>query len=304
MRILALDTRGYPSLFREHPIVKENPAFNIESVIISKINKYNPKLKIKGIIYNDLNLTFGSDFGKFFGLILELLDINSEFKHLNETINFDGKTYYYKIFGYIFMSSNTEETRNALFSQKLFPELISILEISQETQNFEISNKPIYLINLISSSITALSILQEIEMMKLAGIKFVNVFNNGIDDIEMSKSLKEFSQKYLKGSLEDVYEYRPDTNEYILKLDKLESGVLFENNKYKFNGSSEKFYWIGALCITKFAYDLGLKLDISIVHVFRNKYVNEINCSKKFIRTNILFNYLEKLSKGKGYFNV
>ena len=52
MRILALDNRGYPSLFRNHPIVRENPDFNIESAVINKINEYNQRLEIKGIIFN------------------------------------------------------------------------------------------------------------------------------------------------------------------------------------------------------------------------------------------------------------
>ena len=39
MRILALDNRGYPSLFRNHPIVRENPDFNIESAVINSIIK-------------------------------------------------------------------------------------------------------------------------------------------------------------------------------------------------------------------------------------------------------------------------
>lgn len=304
MRILALDNRGYPSLFRNHPIVRENPDFNIESAVINKINEYNQRLEIKGIIYNELNLTLGGDFGKFFGLILELFEITPETERSNRTIDFDGRAYFYEIFGYIFMSDNTVKTRNALFSQKLFPELINILKISQHTQNFEISNKPIYLINLINSSITALSILREIEMMKLAGIEIINIFDNVIPTMVLSKSLREFSQKYYKGSLEDIYQYRPDINEYTLKLDELEDGVIFKNNKYEFKGSSEKFYWIGALCITKFAFNLGIKIDVSVVNDFRNKYANEIDNSKKFIRTNILFKYLEKLSKGKGYFNV
>ena len=141
-------------------------------------------------------------------------------------------------------------------------------------------------------------------MMKLAGIEIINIFDNVIPTMVLSKSLREFSQKYYKGSLEDIYQYRPDINEYALKLDKLEDGVIFKNNKYEFNGSSEKFYWIGALCITKFAFNLGIKIDVSVVNDFRNKYANEIDNSKKFIRTNILFKYLEKLSKGKGYFNV
>lgn len=304
MRILVLDDRGYPSLFNEHPLVKENYELDIKSKIITELNKYNSKLEIIDIVYGSLNLTLGNDFGKFFGLILELIDIKAEEIQPNETINFNGKIYGYEIFGYVFMSSNTEETRNALFSQKLFPELISILEVSQETQNFEISNKPIYLINLISTPITALSILQEIEMMKLAGIEVINVFDNAINNLETSKSLNEFSKKYFRGSLEGVYEYKADSNEYILKIDKLESGIKYENGRYKFNGSSEKFYWIGALCITKFAFDLGIKLNILAIDNFRNKYAAEISNSKKFIRTNILFDYLRKLSKRKGYFNV
>ena len=305
MRILVFN-EDMCKLFKKYDKVIGDSNFNIDKKIIEKINEYNPKLKIKGIIFEKISKVIEKiikvDMGKYFGLILDLhnIEIKSEEQ---KSIIYNDQKYNYEIFGYIFMSGNKEDTRNALFAQKIFPGLIYILELSQKTENFEISNKPIYFINLIPSLITAKSIIQEIEMLKLAGIEFVNIFDNGLQNIDLSNSLDEFSNKYQGNSLDRVYEYNKD--EYTLKLDKLKDGIKLKEGKNEFEGSSEKFYWIGALCLTKFAFTLKLNINIEAIYTFKEEYKNEIEKeSLKFIRTVILFDYLEKLSKRKEYFNV
>lgn len=302
-RILYLNDKTFPELFYKHPIYKNNNSFNIENRIVDKINEYNFKLNIKLIEYGDVKSTLDfKDSGKFFGLILDIFDINVVKMDL-PIIKLNKGNFYYKIFGYVFISNNKEASRSALFSQAIFPELITIIEDNLNSPNFKVSNKPVYLINLIETNIKASYLLQELYLMKLFGIEIVNVFNDWIDDSVNIENFKSFD-KFFNGSNLDIYEYNSITEDFVLKLDRFNTGLEKVGGEYKVIGSNEKFYWIRALGLTLLAINSNLKVDLSVINDFNNKYSNEITNQRKFKRTKILFEYLEKLKKGKEYFDV
>lgn len=89
-----------------------------------------------------------------------------------------------------------------------------------------------------------------------------------------------------------------------MKLDRFNTGLEKVDGEYKVKGSNEKFYWIRALGLTLLAINSNLMVDLSLINDFNNKYSNEITNQSKFKRTQILFEYLEKLKKGKEYFDV
>lgn len=303
-RILYLNDKTFPDLFYKHPIYKNNNSFNIENRIVDKINEYNFKLNIKSIEYGDVKATSGlKDSGKFFGLILDVIDINVVKMDL-PILKLDKGEFYYKIFGYIFISNNEEVSRSALFSQTIFPELITIINDSLDSPNFKVSNKPIYLINLIATEIKASYLLQELYLMKLFGIEIVNIFNEWMDDSVVIENFKSFDKIFHGSNLDDIYEYNSIKNDFVLKLDRFNTGLEKVDGEYKVKGSNEKFYWIRALGLTLLAINSNLMVDLSLINDFNNKYSNEITNQSKFKRTQILFEYLEKLKKGKEYFDV
>lgn len=305
MRVLVLSKKSYPEAFNSHPIRQNDSSFNVENKIIEKMNEYNSKLDLRAIIYKNIKEDFSIiNSGKFFGLILDISILKNIENVEDNLVEIEGIEYNYNIFAYVFMSSNEENTRNALFSQQIFPELIEIISRSQEKQTFMFADKPIYLINLINKKMTAPFISQELEMMLLAGIEIVNVFETSLEKHELSTSLDAFINKIQESKLRKLFDYYKDKNKIILRIENLEDGIERKSTGYAFKGSSEKFFWLGALCIFKFAFDLGMSLDVSEIEEFRLKYALEIKNSSKFARTNILFRYLEKLSKGRRYFNV
>lgn len=299
-RILLLNEKqsGFPSLFYKHPIIKQNPQFDFEKEIIDKINAYNPKLKIEKIEYSNINENFGfKNTGKFFGLIVDLYDYDKNNTSMNK-VKLGLIDYNYKIFGYVFISTNEENSRNTLYSQIVFPELIEIIEMNLKSQSFEVSNKPIYLINLINTQINSDYIIQEINMMKAIGINIVNIFNNGLDNRKYLYNFVDFQKKYKPNKKLFDFNINKD-GLYRLKLDAFDEGIKYVSGKYEVFGSSEKFYWLAALCITKLAFDSDINIDLTVKHLFETKYSNEINSnSTKFVRTELLFKYLEKLKKG------
>ena len=304
MRIIVLNENKYPNYFSEHPILTTDPEFNFNTTIIDRINEYNPKLKIEALVYRNTNAYLDNKMGDYFGLIMELVDVQPEEEVApNNLFEYEGNTYKCTIFGYIFMSLNEEQWRNTFVSQIIFPELIYLIREIQTSETFEMSGKPMFFINVLNKKITAGVILRDLELIQLAGFNVIHLFDDAEIDTDLSRSIGELNEKYEQ----NVYCYSETTNEITLKLDELQK-YMKTNSKgtHSFNGSSEKFYLISALCIAKFACDIGVKLNVDEIRTFRTTYSNELANTRqsKFSKINTIFDYLEKLSKKKEYFNV
>lgn len=304
MRIIVLNENKYPEYFYDHPVSTMNPTFDFDTTIINRINEYNPKLKIEALVYRNTNIYLDSNMGKYFGLIMELTEIQlGEEVATDNSFEYEGNTYKYTIFGYIFMSLNIESSRDIFVSQQIFPYLTNLLTEIQDCETFEISAKPLFFINLVNKRLTAKTILRDLELIQLAGINVIHLFNDWILDINLSHSLEELNSRYPQ----NIYSYDEINNEIFLKLDELQRNIRTNHNgDHIFHGSSEKFYSLSALCIAKFACNIGIKLNVDEISTFRRLYANEIEDPRKskFSNINALFNYLEKLAKKKEYFNV
>lgn len=304
MRIIVLNENKYPDYFLEHPVLTMNPTFDFNTTIISRINEYNPKLKIEALVYRNTNIYLDSKMGEYFGLIMELTEIQAgELVTTEELFGYVGKLYKFTIFGYIFMSLNEESSRNIFVSQIIFPELINLIKETQDAETFEISGKPLFFINLINKRITARTILRDLELIQLVGINIIHLFNGAELDIDLSRSIGELNAKYSQ----NIYNYSESTNEISLKLNELQKNILInDSGGHYYHGSSEKFYFLSVLCIAKFACNIGVRLNLDEINTFRTLYANELANPKnsKFANTDAIFKYLEKLSKKKEYFNV
>ena len=242
--------------------------------------------------------------GYYFGLIMELTEIQAgELVTTENLFGYVGKLYKFTIFGYIFMSLNEVPSRNTFVSQIIFPELIKLIKETQDAETFEISGKPLFFINFVNKRITARTILKDLELIRLVGINIIHLFDGAELDIDLSRSIGEFNAKYSQ----NIYNYSESTNEISLKLDELQRNILINNNgSHYYQGSSEKFYFLSALCIAKFACNIGVRLNLDEINRFRTLYANELANpnNSKFAYTDAIFKYLEKLSKKKEYFNV
>lgn len=316
-RVLILDESSLPNNLRKHTFVSKKGTIQelntlnerlelLERKIIDSFNKFNPKLNITKVIYEKITRFTGyNNAGMYFGLISDLVIVDNIEKNSVDLFKIDDKTYKLKVFGNVFVSYMDERTRDAFFTQIVFPELIHIIDKIKESQTFLFSDKPLYFINLVEEIITARSIHEEAMIMKMSGFNFINVFDSGLESIPYINNYKDFMGYMQRKKSKDIIEFDHVENKVILLTKPLYDSIKKNHNgDYRFIGSGEKFYWLTALCTLKIAFDFGVHLDITQTKDFNITYNKEIGNSSKFTRTAILFNYLNKLSKGKRYYNV
>ena len=209
---------------------------------------------------------------------------------------------------YLFVSGAVENTRTAFISQTVFPTLLEYAEEYLQSPSYSIANHKFCFINILNKTITSKMILRHLASLIVAGMEYVEVFNN--DSILLSnipKEMKQFLLEYASdysncyNSVTNIYDgdyYRVefDNKLFVWKTDSMIAKlVLKNNNNVDFNGSAEKFYWIEVLPMALFAYNLGYEIDYSEYRNFVITYENRFSpTSEKFSRCKILLRYIKK----------
>lgn len=322
MRVLLLNNQNYPDSFYKHDI-DEKDKFSkqdrLEKLITFRLNEYNYKLNIKKVIYGDISDVFKKTkvfVSKYVGFLLEidekLLDEITDKNNFIE-VQEDFLEEKLDIIGYVFLSINFEQSRNILFTQSIFPELIDYTELYLDSPSYRPINKPVYVINMIKKEITAKSLIRRMVLMRMSGINFINIFNKELDKFKVPETFIEFIKLYETGnrlSSENIFQTEYYTVDLINKKFKLEIEGLLKTFIYNedrgyndFKGSSEKFYWMEIMPITIFAFKLEYDIDISLLKTFFEKYDKTFSeNSKKFYRCKVLYKYFQKLSMREDYY--
>lgn len=320
VRKLILSNSGFPEKFTSSTITPQagiNRQNYIEQEIIKAINKYNSKLNVSSIEYVRIkdqfpNLNF---FGKYSGLIVEDIKIKEvqldSYRENGYSVWEDNSLWYArKSVVYIFISNNVMGGRN-IASQLFFPEIIDFMELYNSSPSFSIANHPIYFINFLNESITALSTKKQIAGMIIADIDNIEVFHSNSDLTNVTTNIKEFLEIFTEdfistGTTYVTENYEIDLQNKItkIKVDKLVIADYLQyksgsTSEYTFNGSSEKFYWVEILSVVMLSWKSGYIIDYSQLENFYNTERSNFGADDcKIKRFLVLINFIKKLVKG------
>lgn len=313
---LLLTGRAYPeSLLRiETPdeILEEDRKSWVEQKILDAINSRNQKLKLNCIEYCNICERFSEFFdSNYAGLIVEETEIAEEARENYTARNFyvyeeDGKILAQRPWIYTMMTSPIEEGRNVFISQSIFPTLIEYMEKFITSPSYEISNHPVYFINIVNKQITAESIIKPLHALALMKICYIDVFNSTPSVDAKTLSLKEYIRRFDAANFnEESQQYSSSTCDidfqnktFCVRTDTLVLGqCLTRNGQYiDFNGSSEKFYWMDMLPVVMKAFEENFHVDYENLKVFCERRNEFSPRSSKFSRFETILNYIKKLN--------
>lgn len=286
---------------------------DIENRLAERIHKFNHNLVIDEIKYVKLNDLFPKlHNGTYTGLIVEEKDISREEldyytrKKDVAIISENNKILIYEVLYYVFLSAPTEEWRNTLFTQSIFPELIDYMAESLEYPTYTFANHPMLFINIINKELTASSLIKRIKGIIAMGLHYIELFPKTIESSNVSVDFASYLHDCVDGYNPervnyDTPNYFIDTNNKVLKIktEKLAVGnylILKDDQTLDFHGSDEKFYWMDVLPIIVRAKNAGYSIDISELCRFcQNEDLMFSEKNKKFQRFIVLKKYIEKL---------
>lgn len=317
--------KSYPSKFMDIEYIPDSEQhqegieyrnkkiLDIENRLIERIRAFNHNLTIDEIKYTKLNDLFPNlHNGTYTGLIVEEKNINREeldyYKRKKDVaiVSENEEIVIYKVLFYVFLSAPTEEWRNTLFTQSIFPELIDYMADSLEYPTYAFANHPMLFINIINKELTASSLIKRIKGIIAMGMHYIELFPKTIDSSNVSIDLSSYLHDCVDGyntecADYDTPNYLIDTNNKILKIktEKLTIGnylISKDDQTVDFHGSDEKFYWMDVLPIIVSAKNAGYNIDISELCRFcQNEDVMFSEKNKKFQRFVVLKKYIEKL---------
>lgn len=317
-RTLLLEISGFPAKFDN---IDVNPPIGLskkdyaEQQVLKYINIYNPKLNVTKVEYAGLKTQFTTVYpGKFTGLIVEDIKIQQaeeeKFKNEGYFVWVDNNKWFArKIVIYVFLSPTKEESRNSLFTQSIFPEVIEYMNDFLLSPSYTIANHPIYFINIINKHITSNMLLKRLAGFISAQLEYIEVFPGTINAKTVPSDIEGFIKTYEKSYIQgqsfssDYYSVDFTLKKLTLSTKKLVVGEslvpIITTGKLGFKGSEEKFYWAEILPIIILACRNGYDVDYSKLEHFYNSNIGNfgvINDDKKFQRFLKLLQYIKKIS--------
>lgn len=314
-RIILLNNEMFPDEFNKLNLTPPKGLSKVsyaENKIIEAINAYNPKMRVAGIDYVQVENYF-DEYKKWksSGVIARVLEISEDDKPFYESKGYSvndygGKTAAMHIEAYLFVTNVVAGARNAFVSQTVFPTLLEYASDYIEKPNYSIANHPFIFVNALERAQTAKMILRNMSSLYLMGMHYVEVFSASLDTATLPRELKAYLKEYAS-DFDSAYDpvNNKYENEYLIidfnarriqwKTDKMISELKKSARGFDFDGSREKFYWMETLPISVYAYKTDYKIDYSAYENFILSYDGKFsNNSDKFRRCKILLDYLKK----------
>jgi ribosomal protein S17E len=212
---------------------------------------------------------------------------------------------------YIFLSKPVEEWRNTFVSQIMFPTILDYAEKYIDSPSYEIANHPFLYINYIYGGVTASSIIFPIVCLCVAGMQYVDTFEESLDIKDIPNDFKELIEKYDDGFAEkydeatncystSYYDIYFETKRVEWKTNKIITDLTSNTDAngvttVDFNGSDEKFHWINLFTISVVAWKKGFEIDYSAYETFINAYEPQFKTTSiKMKRCKVLLDYMKK----------
>lgn len=278
------------------------PLNTVTDGIITSINQYNPKMRVKEIRFVGPRTSFelmrecGS---KFFGIIAETTkeDKNKPAPAQDDVwVEEQGEfSYWHHVVAYVFVVPETSrQGRNTLVSQQIFPSLFVLMQRNLSSPCMTLADHPAYLLDLTNEDHDAprTSINRSFVSMLLSGIAVICPLHKGFE----LDALPTMTQ-YTTSARNDGYN-NLEVDEACHTVKVLTNKDLFPSVK----GSSEKFYTINVLGGIALAKRLGYRIDVSDLRTALEKVApaGQQNVSKKYKRLGTVLRFIEKIEKGKG----
>lgn len=319
MSVLLVNQSTFPARFLKIDVDPqgEDKQTYVEKRIINAINKVNPKIRLRGVEYRDLNEMFPivkSSESSYLALIVEDCVIQPEeiAQHYQPDVYIDtsgDSVIARKTQAYLFFSAVSEGGRDALYTQSIFPALVEFMRIYNSSPSYSIANHPIYFTHLINKHITAPSLVRRLASYVAMGFVYVEAFGEALIPEEVPNKLEPFCREYLQDSQSfelEVPEYSIDfrKRKLVVKTEKLLSGGYTQvnpiDNSLTFHGSSEKFYWAEVLPAVVIAVQSGYSVDCSSLKQYIEETEQQFSNNKKFDRFKVFVKYIEKISNAGG----
>lgn len=281
------------------------------TLVIEKLNAYNPKLKVRQI------LPFPDDEKSFsiakranstrFALVAEAYGGIPTHNPLprDEGVGEieDGSTALYRAVLYLFVATESSG-RNVFATQTVFPGLCALIDEMKAAPGIAFSSHPVYFIDLALGGMPD-SVRRTLQLFTAMGVGYVSVHRANFEPAATPRGLEALLQ-----TVGDQRVGRP-----FYSLDVENRMLTYTDSKFKpghllapgatptnwtFNGSSDKFYWSEVLPVAVVAAHSGFGIDCSkVVSYLSGVRADSAGAimSVKFDRTVALFEYIEKISE-------
>lgn len=186
-----------------------------------KLNKAYPKLNITSFSFDEGLQVYGQS-NTYFGLIRNENDV---------------------LLAYVFVIPPKYETRSGVLAQQVFPVLSGITSELRFSKDIRINNRPVFVINLNESNLTA-AVAVNIKSGAILGFNYVDVYDRDIDKILLLnginptvRTLKDYYRMVAKVNNSGVNEFFEvdSTNKTITFLTiRLKDGINVNNEPYWF----------------------------------------------------------------------
>lgn len=293
----------------------------IQEKIRDGLNAYNPKLNV--IRVECINIKDRFDWYisyTYNALLIDEFVISEEIRERYENegcyiyADADGNMICQRPVMYVFLSQPIEQWRNTFVSQIMFPTILDYAERYIESPSYVIANHPFMYVNYIDGTVTASSIIFPIVCLCIAGMQYVDTFEESLNIKAIPNELKEIIEKYDDGfdakynevlnkysaNYYDIYfnekrvEWRTDKIITDLNNNTDANGVTTVD----FYGSNEKFHWVNLFTISVAAWKKGYFIDYSAYEDFINIYEPQFkSTSTKMKRCKVLLDYMKKYCK-------
>lgn len=281
------------------------------SLVIEKINGYNPKLRIGRILPFPGEPSFGiakrAESSKF-ALVAEargeVPDSHPLAPDEGVVKTADAPTVLYRAVLYLFVAIESTG-RNVFVTQTVFPGLCALIDEMKAAPGIAFSSHPVYFLDLASGDMPG-SVLRTLKLFTAMGIGYVPVYRTnleavpwGLEALLQSAGDQREGRKYYSVDAESrTLTY---TKSQFLPGRLLADGATLAN--WNFFGSKDKFYWSEVLPVAVVAAHSGFRIDCSEVLTYLAEVragSGEAKMSAKFNRTVALFEYIQKISQLNG----
>lgn len=280
------------------------------TLVIEKLNSYNPKLNIGRISPfpggASFNIAKRADSTRF-ALVAEDRGENSDHGPLASdegVVETEGESpALYRAVLYLFVGLETSG-RNVFVTQTFFPGLCALIDEMKAAPGIAFSSHPVYFLDLASGAIPD-SVLRTLRLFTAMGVGYVSVYRADFDPAAAPRELEALLEAAGDQRAGRPY-YSVDAEKRMLTYTKsqftpgqlLAEGATSTN--WLFNGSKDKFYWSEVLPVAVVAAHSGFGIDCSEVVSYLagiRADSGEAKTSIKFDRTVALFKYIEKISE-------
>lgn len=304
-----MDSKAVRVLFMDREILKDL-SDDQRTLIIEKLNAYNPKLKVGRILpfpgESSFSIAKRADSTKF-ALVAEAYGEVPDHRPLEpdegtaETE--DTSTALYRAVLYLFVAIESTG-RNVFVTQTIFPGLCALIDEMKAAPGIAFSSHPVYFLDLASGPMPG-SVLRTLKLFTAMGLGYVPVYRTEFDPADVPRELEALLQATGDQRAGRPY-YSVDAENRMLTYTKSQfrPGQLLEEGatpaNWKFNGSSDKFYWSEVLPVAAVAAHSGFRIDCSEVVSYLAAVRADSGGAKmstKFDRTVALFQYIKKISE-------